>query len=186
MCGTQRLRRFRKPNQPGKEDEIQPGTELTIDGRRFAIDSINKEFGSVSLRDITFANATGFPIFRSEHIETVRELLSQQSATREKITIEPDSPEAPEWVRERGETVSITREGDTVTIDGDGEGEKSYVEMDVDLPEPLQPAWEKADGVALKSVYIDLTPEKPKQPKLDFRITDDAISGMAEPRPNTV
>ena len=47
--------------------------------------------------------------------------------------------------------------------------------MDVDLPEPLQPAWEKTDGVALKSVYIDLTPEKPKQPKLDFRITDDNL-----------
>ena len=162
-----------KVEPAGEKDEIQPGAELTIDGRRFIIDSINKEFGSVSLRDITFANATGFPIFRSEHIETVRELLSQQS--REKITIEPDSPEAPEWVREHGETVSITREGDTVTIDGDSEGEKSHVEMDVDLPEPLQPAWEKADGVALKSVYIDLTPEKPKQPKLDFRITDDAL-----------
>jgi hypothetical protein len=27
----------------GKEDDIQPGTELTIDGRRFAIDSINRE-----------------------------------------------------------------------------------------------------------------------------------------------
>jgi N12 class adenine-specific DNA methylase len=162
-----------KVEPAGEKDEIQPGAELTIDGRRFIIDSINKEFGSVSLRDITFADATGFPIFRSEHIETVRELLLQQS--REKITIEPDSPKAPEWVRERGETVSITREGDTVTIDGDSEGEKSYVEMDVDLPEPLQPAWEKADGVALKSVYIDLTPKQPKQPKPDFRITDDAL-----------
>jgi N12 class adenine-specific DNA methylase/adenine-specific DNA methylase len=157
----------------GEQNAIQPGAELAIDGRRFIIDSINKESGSVSLRDSTFADATGFPIFRSEHIETVRELLLQQS--REKITIEPDSPEAPEWVRERGKAVSITREDDTVTIDGDGQGEKSYVEMDVDLPEPLQPAWEKADGIALKSVYIDLTPEKPKQPKLDFRITDNNL-----------
>ncbi len=159
----------------GKEDDIQPGTELTIDGRRFAICSINRESGSVSLRDITFAEATGFPIFRSEHIETLRELLSQQSAIRETITIEPDSPQAPELVREHGKTVSITREGDTVTIGGDGQGEKSYIEMDIDLPEHLQPAWEKADGVALKSIYIDLTPEKPKQPKLDFRITDDTL-----------
>jgi hypothetical protein len=160
---------------PGKEDDIQPGTELTIDGRRFAIDSINRESGSVSLRDITFAEATGFPIFRSEHIETVRGLLSQQSATREKITIEPDSPEAPEWVREHGNTVSITREGDTVTIDGDGQGEKSYVEMDVDLPEPLQPAWEKTDGGEVARVRIDLMPEQPEQPKLNFRITDDNL-----------
>lgn len=156
----------------GKEDDIHPGTELTIDGRRFVIDSINRESGSVSLRDITFAEATGFPIFRSEHIETVRELLSQQSATREKITIEPDSPEAPEWVREHGNTVSIIREGDTVTIDGDGQGEKSYVEMDVDLPEPLQPAWEKTDGGEVARVRIDLMPD---QPKLNFRITDDNL-----------
>ncbi|HCB95960.1 MAG TPA: hypothetical protein DEP65_10395, partial [Ruminococcus sp.] len=42
------------------------GKELTIDDRKFVVDSINTDFNSASLRDITFQNGTGFPIFRSE------------------------------------------------------------------------------------------------------------------------
>ena len=46
-----------------------------IDGRRFIVDSVNLDFGSVSLQDVTFQNATGFPIFRSESIEFMRRLV---------------------------------------------------------------------------------------------------------------
>ena len=42
----------------------------TLDGRRFAVDEVRDE--RVSLRDITFQNETGFPIFRTEPVETVR------------------------------------------------------------------------------------------------------------------
>ncbi|MDR1208793.1 MAG: hypothetical protein LBK41_00515 [Clostridiales bacterium] len=52
------------------------GAELTIDGRRFAVDSINPEFGSVSLRDVTFQNGAGFPIFRKESIEFILDRLN--------------------------------------------------------------------------------------------------------------
>ncbi len=110
----------------GKENEILIGAELTLDGRRFAVDDINREFGSVSLRDITFAEATGFPIFRRENIALVRDTLERQKPARAE-------------------------------------------------EEPLQPVWEKTDGGEVARVRIDLPPDKPKQPRLDFRITDDAL-----------
>ena len=46
-----------------------------IDGRRFIVDSVNLDWGNVSLQDVTFQNATGFPIFRSESIEFMRRLV---------------------------------------------------------------------------------------------------------------
>ncbi len=109
----------------GENDEIQVGAELTIDGRRFVIDSVEAERDKVGLRDVTFADATGFPIFRTEHIVFVRDALGRQ---------EPAPSE-----------------------------------------EPLQPAWEKADGGEVARVRIDLTPEKPVKVKLDFHITDDGL-----------
>ena len=62
------------------EKEISVGLELSIDGRRFAIDTIDEETGMVSLRDITFQNGVGFPIFRRESVGFVHRLLEQQKA----------------------------------------------------------------------------------------------------------
>ena len=53
-----------------------------IDGRRFVVDSINLDFGTVSLQDVTFQDATGFPIFRSESIEFMRRLVEISEAQR--------------------------------------------------------------------------------------------------------
>ena len=53
-----------------------------IDGRRFIVDSVNLDFGSVSLQDVTFQNQTGFPIFRSESIEFMRRLVEISEAQR--------------------------------------------------------------------------------------------------------
>lgn len=57
-----------------------------IDGRRFVVDSVNLDFGKVSLQDVTFQNATGFPIFRSESIAFMRGLMEISEAQR---TAEP-------------------------------------------------------------------------------------------------
>lgn len=59
------------------EKEIAAGMELSIEDRRYIIDTIDEEAGTVSLRDITFQSSTGFPIFRSERIEFVRGILEQ-------------------------------------------------------------------------------------------------------------
>ena len=54
------------------------GKEITIDDRRFIVDSVNREFDTVSLKDITFQEGTGFPIFRRENVEFVKAALEQQ------------------------------------------------------------------------------------------------------------
>ena len=62
------------------KDYIPIGMELTIEGRDFVIDSVNYDFGNVSLRDATFQNGTGFPIFRSESVDYVRYFVEQKQA----------------------------------------------------------------------------------------------------------
>ncbi|WP_034379000.1 DEAD/DEAH box helicase family protein [Dehalobacter sp. UNSWDHB] len=59
------------------EKEMAVGMEFAIEDRHYAIDSINEKTGTVSLRDITFQQNTGFPIFRSETIGFVRGVLEQ-------------------------------------------------------------------------------------------------------------
>ena len=97
--------------------EIAVGVELSIEDRRYAIDSIDEEAGTVSLRDITFQRNTGFPIFRSESIEFVRGVLEQAK----------------------------------------------------------EPVWRKTQDGEVSKVIIDLQPAVPKQPRVNFRITDDEL-----------
>ena len=53
------------------------GKEILIDNRRYVIESISEISGDVSMRDMTFANAVGFPINRVEKIGYIRSLLSK-------------------------------------------------------------------------------------------------------------
>ena len=158
------------------EIQLEVGMEMEFDGRKFIIDSINTNFGKVSLRDMSFEQATGFPIFRNESIEMVQYVISQQPAKKD-IAIEPDSPTAPEWVKEGGEAVTITREGDTVTIDNQDDGEKSYVEMDIDLPEeePLRPAWERYEDGQVSKEQGNLVSDASKQSRVNYHITNDEL-----------
>ena len=68
-----------EPEQTEQTSENLVGTELTIDDRKFIVDSINTDFNSASLRDITFQNSTGFPIFRSESIDFVKSIIAEQA-----------------------------------------------------------------------------------------------------------
>lgn len=99
------------------EKEIAVGVEFAIEDRRYVIDALNEEAGTVSLQDITFQQNTGFPIFRGESIEYVRSVLSQ---SKELI-------------------------------------------------------WRKTKGGEVSKVIIDLMPETPKQPRINFVITDDDL-----------
>ena len=49
------------------------GEEIDIDGRHFVVDSVSN--GYLSMADQTFADGTGFPIFRRETVEFVRQYL---------------------------------------------------------------------------------------------------------------
>ena len=99
------------------EKEMAAGLELSIDSRRFAIDTIDQETGTVSLRDITFQNGAGFPIFRQESIGFVRGIMEQQTEL----------------------------------------------------------VWQKGPDGEVTKVRIDLAPEPSKQPRVNFRITDDNL-----------
>ena len=72
-------------------DHLIPGeSTFEIEGRTFLVDRVNLEFGSVNFQDITFANSTGFPIFRTEPISFVRRHIEQQEAEQK---IQPVQPE---------------------------------------------------------------------------------------------
>ena len=68
------------------EHLIPHESTFEIDGRRFIVDSVNLDFSKVSLQDVTFQNAAGFPIFRSESIAFMRGLMEISEAQR---TAEP-------------------------------------------------------------------------------------------------
>jgi N12 class adenine-specific DNA methylase len=64
----------------GKE-YLPIGMHLTIEGRAFQIDTVDFEQDKVSLRDLTFQNESGFPIFRSENTAYVRSFVEEQQWT---------------------------------------------------------------------------------------------------------
>lgn len=109
-----------------KESEVLPevGMEIELEGRTFVIDSINEDSGKVSLRDLTFEQTAGFPIFRSEPIEVVQHVLANQQA-EEKLTVE-------------AEVDNESTQGD-VSVDQPGE-------------ESLHPVWEKEDDGEVEEV----------------------------------
>ena len=65
------------------------GKEVTIDDHLFVIESVGKISGDVSLRDVTYQNANGFPINRVEKIGFIRNLLEQQNLSEEKVAEQP-------------------------------------------------------------------------------------------------
>jgi len=79
------------------------GTELTIDNRRYLIESIGEISGDVSMRDITFQNNVGFPINRVEKIGYVRRLLEQagKEIPPEEKTAAPVKPSVPAYADNR-------------------------------------------------------------------------------------
>lgn len=81
------------PSEPAKQDNSDLiGKEITIDNRRYLIESIGEISGDASIRDITFQNNVGFPINRVEKIGYIRRLLEQ---AEKEIPSEKESTEAP-------------------------------------------------------------------------------------------
>ena len=81
------------------KDYIPLGMRLTIDERDFQIDAVDYQSGKVSLRDVTFQNGVGFPIFRSESTEYVRSFVEEQQwksidAVEQKAV--PETSESPD------------------------------------------------------------------------------------------
>ena len=75
------------------------GKEILIDNRRYVIESISEISGDVSMRDMTFANAVGFPVNRVEKIDYIRNLLSkaQEEKQPEKAVSPVPTPSEPRY-----------------------------------------------------------------------------------------
>ena len=74
------------PEQDGANSNLL-GKQIRLDDRDFKIIKVNT-YGDVSLEDLTFKSATGYPIVRIEKVDFVRRALEQQEQEREK-TITP-------------------------------------------------------------------------------------------------
>ena len=73
---------------PAEQDHTDLiGEEVTIDGMHFVIESVSNDY--VSMRDLTFAENNGFPIFRREHIESILPLLQKEENPPEEIIPAP-------------------------------------------------------------------------------------------------
>ena len=68
-----------------KEHLIPGESTFEIDGRTFLVDRVHLDSSSVNFQDITFSNATGFPIFRTESIAFIRKYVEEQ----EKQSVQP-------------------------------------------------------------------------------------------------
>ena len=86
------LQEVTPPVEPEAPEPISIGTRLTIDGRQFEVDSVDDHTQNVSLRDVTFEGGTGFPIFRTEPISFVREIVEQADPA----TLAPPQPQTDE------------------------------------------------------------------------------------------
>ena len=58
-------------------DYLPIGLSVVDGGRTFTIESVDYDFGTVNLRDETFGDSAGFPVFRNEPIPYVRELVKE-------------------------------------------------------------------------------------------------------------
>ena len=82
--------------QPDEQDNANLiGKEIVMDNRRYVIESISEISGDVSMRDITFADAVGFPINRVEKIGYIRSLLSKAQEEKQPEKAVSPAPSEP-------------------------------------------------------------------------------------------
>ncbi|MCD8012011.1 MAG: N-6 DNA methylase [Lachnospiraceae bacterium] len=114
-------------------DYLPIGMKLMIDNRQFAIDAVDFTAGKVSLRDITFQNGTGFPIFRSESTEYVRSFVEEQQWEQQEEPTPFDEPELEAGGQEADTVPDYEPENFTITdMDLGAGGQKTKFRMNMD------------------------------------------------------
>jgi N12 class adenine-specific DNA methylase len=137
------------------------GDRYEIQGRQFVVESVSEEYGNVSLSDVTFQQGAGFPIFRKESLDFIR----QYEPIRE------DAAVSQQELTPKLEVVSReVHEGSLFDIE--------IVKHGINAPEPTEqtntPAWEQKKKPARVN-YFDAFPDTPMAARHDFKITDDAL-----------
>ena len=91
-----------------RQNLIPGETTFDLDGRTFQVSKLELDIGRVELRDVTFDNAVGFPIFRVEPISVIRQHLERGPeqftlATEPEKTLEEELDKHPISVQVDGE-----------------------------------------------------------------------------------
>lgn len=90
------------------------------------------------------------PEFKAWLVEDVlAQTYQDYTGPDDQITLHADDPNAPEWVHATG-PVTITRQGDTFTLDRAGSTGGPYVEFDMELPDEAQEPAPKAPPVSIE------------------------------------
>lgn len=76
--------------EEANNDNDVVGKEVVIDGSKFIIESVKN--GYVEMKDISFQNNVGFPVFRKEHIENVLPYIIEQESQVVEQTIPIQKP----------------------------------------------------------------------------------------------
>jgi len=127
----------------------EPGDCYEIQGRQFIVDSVDTKTEKVSLRDVTFQNGTGFPIFRSETLAFINMYEPIQTVDNGQLTVD--------------------------SYEKDSEGsENSQLSTDNSQPD-LSLAWEQTKQRSSRTQTFDLHPEIPMSERQNYRITDDNL-----------
>ncbi len=84
-------------------ETIAVGMKIAVEGREYRIFSIDDERQEVSLKDITFDQSSGFPIFRHEPLSFAIRYLDTQTAG-------PEAPRAIESVKTRESAKALNRD----------------------------------------------------------------------------
>ena len=147
--------------------EALVGKRYEIDGRQFIVDSVDEDNEEIKLRDITFQNSVGFPIFRSEPLDFIRQYTpieeKSQELPAEKET-EPTEP-AREQIEGGGlKSIVINLAPDELPAEG----------QQVVTEESITPAWEQSKRRSRTQTF-DPHPEIPMSERHNYRITDDNL-----------
>ncbi len=146
---------------------IPLGMELTVDGRRMKIDSVDFDAGTVSLLDMDLKG--WFPVFRSEPVAFVRELVEEVQNSEEYITAEMAAQLKSEEKKQIAETsTEQTIEPEQDEIDGG---------QIVSPPTAQETHYGPATKISSRALPYDviLQPLRFGPERHDFRITSDDL-----------
>ena len=145
----------------GFEEAPEPeiGFRYEIDDRLFEVESINEDGERVELRDITFQNGVGFPIFRNEPLSFLEQFTPMQQPGMETWSEPATEYNAPDHPGEPSDDIS------------------AYLPQEQkDLPaeeESITPAWERPKRTGSQSLTIH--PEIPQAERHNYHISDDDL-----------
>jgi len=139
------------------------GNRYEIDGREFVVESVDEEFDEIELRDITFQDSVGFPIFHSVSLDYILQHTPIKEKPQESPAEKETPPTEPIWEQTEGGEVTRVRI-DLVPEDG----------QPAEKEESLTPAWEQSKRRSRVQTF-DQHPEIPMSERHNFVITDDSL-----------